>query len=78
MSEKDIKKSKAKCPKCRSDNLLILEKSIHYQEWEQIDGMIDKAEGYMNSGDVIGTWGKCKNCEHSWRFKSLQITGLFI
>jgi len=40
--------------------------------------MIDQAEGYMNSGDVIGTWGKCKNCGHSWRFKSLQITGLFI
>jgi len=75
--EKDTRKSKAKCPKCKSIDIIIFEKSVHFQTWEQIDGYIDYNEGYMSPGDVIGTFGRC-NCGHEWKFKSFQITGLFI
>jgi len=75
--EQDIRKTKAKCPKCKSLDIIIYEKSVHLQTWDQINGYVDYNEGNMNPGGVIGTFGKC-NCGHAWKFKCLQITSLFI
>jgi len=38
---------------------------------------VDYNQGYINPEGATGTFGECK-CRHKWRFKCLQITGLFI
>jgi len=77
LEEVDIRKSKAKCPKCKSIDIIIYEKCLHIQSWEQKDGFIDRNEGYMNPEGVVGTYGEC-DCGHKWKFRCLQITNLFI
>jgi len=77
MKEQDIRKSKAKCPKCKSVDIVVYEKFISTQTWDQVNGFIDHNEGYMNPEGVIGTFGEC-NCGHKWKFRNLQITDLFI
>jgi len=74
----DIRKTKAKCPKCKSKNITITETSNAYQSWSQIDGIIDRNEGIMNHGDVTSVDGKCNNCNHGWKFKCSQIDELVI
>ena len=74
----DYRKSKAHCPKCNSKDLTIIEHCVNLQTWEQINGIINHEEGYMNPDGVIGTYGQCTKCEHKWKFRSLQITGLYL
>lgn len=75
---KDLKKTKASCPKCKSKNLIIIETSEAFQEWTQEDGVIDKDEGIMTHGFVIRVNGKCDECGHKWKFKCWQIDDLII
>jgi len=75
----DIRKTKAKCPKCKSvENIVIYEKCIHFQTWYQTNGLVNYNSGYMNPGDVVGTFGECNKCGYKWKFKCLQITDLFV
>jgi hypothetical protein len=71
-----LSKSKARCPKCRSRTLDIIEIVECTQIWEQSDGYVDLDEGYKGEIGTISVYGRCHNCDHKWRFKCLQITDL--
>ena len=70
-------KSKAKCPKCKSNTLIITEIWHNILEFGQEDGYIEK-EGILESGGVGKTTGKCCKCNHRWTFRSFQVTDLHI
>jgi len=76
----NMRKTKAICPKCKSNNLTIIEISNAYQFWNQENGVINRSEGIMEPGDIIRVEGKCNEseCGHRWRFKCLQIDNLLI
>ena len=78
MEETDIRKTKAKCPKCKSKSLNITEHCIHTQTWNQENGYLNHNDGIMNPGDVVGCYGECDECGHQWKFKNLQIIELYI
>ena len=71
-------KSKASCPKCRSKDLTLTEHVICTTTWEQVDGYVDREEGYHGTGDVVAIFGRCDSCGHKWKFRCLQITDLVI
>lgn len=73
-----MNRTKARCPRCKSINLSITEHCINTQTWEQKDGLVNKEDGILNPGEVIGTFGQCEECSHVWKFRCLQITNLFI
>jgi len=73
-----MKKTKAKCPKCKSNNLAIIEISESYQSWNQENGIINRNEGIMESGEIIRVEGKCNECDHRWKFRCTQIDNLLI
>lgn len=71
-----IVKSKARCPKCRSKNLILIEYTKCISTWEQIDGIIDQNEVWHDIDNIIGIYGECNKCNHKWRFRCFQITNL--
>jgi len=74
----NIKQTKAKCPKCKSKDITIVETSNAYQSWIQTDGIVNKEEGIMNHGDIISVNGICDKCNHKWKFKCSHIDELII
>lgn len=70
-------KSKAKCPKCGSTDIYLMEISIASTTFVQSDGFIDKDSSYNEVGNIIRIEGKCAKCHHAWRFRNvIQITGV--
>lgn len=74
----EIVKSNAKCPKCQSNNLLLIEVwKDHEITWEQKDGIFDRRDGNIEPGDPYKVEAECRNCGHKWRIrKALQITDI--
>jgi len=73
-------KSKAVCPKCKSNNLMLEEiwkdSSI---TWEQINGIFDRNDGSLEHGYAYKVEAKCKACAHIWTFKKAsQIDDIVI
>lgn len=68
-----MRKTKAKCPKCKSKNLILSECTECWTQWEQIDGEIDYDHGDLNPGDIDGVYGDCKDCGHKWKFRCATI-----
>jgi len=73
-----MRKTKAKCPKCKSKDITIIETSNAYQSWIQTDGIINRNDGIMNHGDITSVDGSCNKCNHKWKFKCSQIDELII
>ena len=73
-----MRKTKAKCPKCISKDITIIETSNAYQSWIQTDGIINRNDGIMNHGDITSVDGSCNKCNHKWKFKCSQIDELII
>ena len=74
--EKDIVKSKAKCPKCKNTKELTLIEvwKGHTISWEVEDGKFDRNDGALEHGDAYKVEGKCK-CGHQWTIRgALQIS----
>lgn len=73
--ENSIVKTKCKCPKCKSDDLIFMEVwEGHTITWECISGKFDREDGALEPGDPYRVDGKCKKCQHVWRIrKALQI-----
>jgi Zn ribbon nucleic-acid-binding protein len=69
-------KMRAKCPKCKSENLSITETGDYSTTWEQKNGYVNPEEGIHNPGGVYRVDGECINCGHIWKLKRLQITDL--
>ena len=74
----NIRKTKAICPKCKSKNLSIIEISEAEQIWYQVDGVINREEGFMEPGNIVRVEGRCDECGHRWRFKCLQTDNLIV
>jgi len=74
----NMRKTKAICPKCKSNNLTIIEISNAYQFWNQENGVINRSEGIMEPGDIIRVKGKCNRCDHKWKFRCLHIDNLLV
>jgi len=67
--------TKCRCPKCRSGNLLLVERVTAYTEWTVINGKLNRAEGIHEPTGADGVDGKCRDCGHSWRIRNaIQIT----
>lgn len=71
----EIVNSKIICPKCKSNNLLLVEVwSQHTITWDQIDGKFDKEDGSLEMGDPYKVEANCKECSHIWKIrKAIQI-----
>lgn len=67
-----------KCPKCKSNRILIEELWInHYIQWEVLEGKIDLDDGVLEPGDPYKVNGICRDCSHKWTFrKALQINDI--
>ena len=73
--EKNIVKSKVKCPKCGNKSNLKLHEiwSGHTITWEVEDGKFDRNDGSLEHGDAYKVQAECK-CGHGWTLrKALQI-----
>lgn len=70
-----IVKSKAICPKCKSNDLFLIETWIgHFISWEQIGGKFDRSDGAMEPGAPFKVYGRCKKCKRRWTVRgALQI-----
>jgi hypothetical protein len=74
--EKNIVKSKVKCPKCKNKKELTLIEvwEGHTISWEVEDGKFDRNDGSLEPGDAYKVQGKCNDCGHIWTIrKALQI-----
>lgn len=70
-----IVQSKAKCPKCKSNYLLLIEVwDGHEITWAQEDGKFDRYDGNLEAGDPYKVEAICKQCQHHWTIrKASQI-----
>lgn len=70
-----VVKSTAKCPKCKSRNLSLIELwRGHTIQWEQVNGEFDRDDGILEPGDPYKLEAKCKECGHKWTIsKATQI-----
>ena len=74
---KNLFKSRAKCPKCGSKDLIITETLRAATSVKQTNGYIDKDSSNNEYGSVYRLDGECCKCNHSWRFKKIiQVTSL--
>jgi hypothetical protein len=66
--------SKAKCPKCGSLNLKLVECwKDHTIDFEQHGGFVNINDGALEPGEPYKVEAKC-NCGHKWRLRNvLQI-----
>lgn len=70
-------KSKARCPKCGSTNLLLTEICEASTSFIQSAGYVHKDSSYNEFGRTVRLEGKCDRCRHSWIFKrATQITNV--
>lgn len=67
-----MEKSKAKCPRCKSKDLLLTElwKDAAI-EWRQTDGEFDRADGNLSEGNPYKVEAKCCKCRHTWTLKGV-------
>jgi RNA polymerase subunit RPABC4/transcription elongation factor Spt4 len=75
-----MEKSKVKCPKCKSNDLLLTE--VWYGStitWEQFKGEFDKKNGILEPGDAAKVQACCYKCDHRWTVRGVkQITEIII
>lgn len=70
-------KSKARCPKCGSTDIYLMEISITSTTFVQSDGFIKKDSSNNEVGNIIRLEGDCAKCHHTWRFRNaIQITNV--
>lgn len=66
----DNRKTKVKCPKCKSTNLYLVEEGTwgtsHYQE----NGVIQPDSHNNEPGDYYKLTGECVECNHKWTIKN--------
>lgn len=62
-------RSHPKCPKCRSEQLIVTEHWSSSIEWMIGDNHED---GILQPGSPLFVTGKCQDCGYSWRFRGLQ------
>lgn len=68
-----VVKSKIKCPKCKSLDLILIEIWIgHSIEWVQENGEFDRNDGNMEAGFIDHVDSKCIKCSHSWRIRKAK------
>lgn len=70
------RESKARCPKCHSNNLTLIEHYDHTRSWIQDNGIVDIDDGFPSVGSVTRISGECLDCGHEWKFRCLQISNL--
>jgi len=58
-----------RCPKCRSQNVEIMEISNASISWEPGDPYMDN--GILEPGDPMYVEGHCQSCEHVWRMRGI-------
>lgn len=75
MKPKNVVESKAKCPKCNSNDLVLTELwKDHSITWEQENGKFDRNDGELEMGDAYKVQAKCSKCNHAWTLRGvLQI-----
>ncbi len=65
-------KSKIKCPKCKSDSLILIELwKGHSISWDQVGGWFIKPEGILEPGDPYSVEAKCI-CGHMWKIRGVS------
>lgn len=71
----ETKESKAKCPKCGSVDLTLIEVwKGHEITWEQREGKFNMKEGNLEPGNPYKVECKCSDCSHHWTVrKAIQI-----
>lgn len=70
---KDIRNSKVRCPKCKSNNLQLIEIwEGHTISWEQEDGKFDLNNGAQEPGGPYKVQGRCRGCDHWWTIKGIR------
>jgi len=76
--KQEIVKSKLKCPKCKSTDLMVLESwKNHDIQWEQVNGEFDKNDGILEPGNPYRVEAKCSKCKHAWTVrKAKQINDI--
>ena len=68
-----MKKSKIKCPKCKSNTLNLIETWNAYIEFEQIEGEIIAPLYNIQTGDPTGVSAECQRCGYKWKTRLIQI-----
>lgn len=66
--------SKAKCPKCGSSTLSLIELwKGHSISWEQENGTFDRNDGALEHGDAYRVEALCRNktCKHQWKIRGI-------
>jgi len=59
------------CPKCKSNNLTLIEISTGEAEYTQENGLLNKGTSVETVG-FLGVYAKCDKCNHSWRLRNVN------
>lgn len=64
-----MKKNYPKCPKCRSQNVELIEIWDATISWIPNDPYFN--DGNLNPGDPQKVEARCLNCNHTWRIRKI-------
>lgn len=66
-----MKSSWPKCPKCRSQNVELIEIWSATISWIPNDPDFENGKGILTPGDPEKVEGRCLKCEHRWRIRNV-------
>ena len=66
-----MKSSWPKCPKCRSQNVELIEIWSATISWNPYDFDFEKGKGILTPGDPEKVEGYCLECEYRWRIRNV-------
>lgn len=62
--------TKLRCPKCRSNNLRLIEFVEASTVFEVVNGKLNREAGFHELGGFIGPMvGNCNECSHDWKLR---------
>jgi hypothetical protein len=71
--------TKLRCPKCRSNDLQLVEHGWWTSAWSVTNGRAVRKEGYHEPGGIEFVRAECLACRHDWRVrKAIQITDVLV
>lgn len=65
--------TKRKCPKCRSQEICLIELWKDHAIYFQVeDGQVDLENGSLEPGNPYKVEAECKSCKHRWTIKGVS------
>lgn len=72
----DVARTRLRCPRCRSRDLLLMEIGTWWTAFQVKNGSFDR-KGYHEPGEIFRLVAECTGCGHEWKVRgAIQITDI--